>query len=399
MTFLARVVFLALIGATFAAFFVAQELKSRPAVVEVGAQARFFSPNGDGRRDVNRLSVVVRKADDITVGVVDEDGDEIRRLENSVPARPFAPVRVTWDGRTDTGARAPDGLYRLRVGLRRQGRSVVVPRSMIVDTRPPRPLVRRASDQPSVVAPGDPVRFRVRGAGSRRAADVAVWRTDVVPAREVARVPTSPGRVRADWDGRVDGRPAEPGTYLAAARAWDRSGNAGSSAPGLPKLPAEVRGAPGVTVRALAVQLPPGPLRAGTRAQFLVDARGRPYVWSIRRAGATRPVRRGRSTQLRLRLRVPSGASGAYVLNLRAGDHRTAVPFLVQSRNRSPLLVVVPGITWLGREPADESGDGLPDTLERGKPVPLDRLLDGKPEGFDEELGPLFILLGRARVR
>jgi hypothetical protein len=154
-----------------------------------------------------------------------------------------------------------------------------------------------------------------------------------------------------------------------------------------------------VTVRALAVQLPPGPVRAGRRAQFLVDARGRPYRWSIRRAGTTRLLQWGRSEQFRLRIRMPAGPSGAYLLKLRAGRHQTAVPFFVQARNRSALLVVVPAITWLGREPADESGDGLPDTLERGRPVPLDRLLDGKPEGFDEQLGPLFVLLGRARMR
>src|SRR3712207_8397596 len=44
---------------------------------------------------------------------------------------------ICWDGRDDAGARVADGTYRVRVIMRRQGRSVLVPRTIRLDTTPP----------------------------------------------------------------------------------------------------------------------------------------------------------------------------------------------------------------------------------------------------------------------
>ena len=63
MTLFARAVFLVLVAATFAAFFVAQRLKGTPPVVNIGHLTRYFSPNGDGTRDVNAISFSLREAD------------------------------------------------------------------------------------------------------------------------------------------------------------------------------------------------------------------------------------------------------------------------------------------------------------------------------------------------
>ena len=62
MTLVARVTFLVLVGASFSAFFVAQRLKSTPAIIDVGSIARYFSPNGDGNKDVNHVSIRLRSA-------------------------------------------------------------------------------------------------------------------------------------------------------------------------------------------------------------------------------------------------------------------------------------------------------------------------------------------------
>lgn len=391
-----------LVAATFGAFFVAQELKSRPPVVQVNKLTRFFSPNGDGRRDVNSISVVIREADDLTIGIVNADGDRVRRLATNVAARPYQPVRVTWDGRDDEGRRAADGIYRLRVGLRRQGRSVVVQQAITLDTVPPRPLVRAGGDDRAVISPrGGPVPIRIRGAG-RRAPDVSVWRTDVSPARRVARVRASRGG-RAEWDPTPSGGAAAPGIYLIEASARDRAGNVGSSAPGLPRLPDEVRGRPGVTIRALAVQPPVFPQRAGQPIDFLVDSRQRPYRWSSRRLGRARAGSRGSSAtgDARLTIRAPSGASGIHLLEIRSGTQRTRVPYLVQAEQRAPLLVVVPAITWLGRDRIDDDGDGLPNTLERGSAVSWPRPLSGDgglPSGFADHVAPLLVALDRAGI-
>ena len=67
MSQLARVVFALLVAATFGAFFVAQRLKSAESVAEYTQLKRFFSPNGDGRRDVDRITFKVKEADELTV--------------------------------------------------------------------------------------------------------------------------------------------------------------------------------------------------------------------------------------------------------------------------------------------------------------------------------------------
>ena len=112
-TTLARVVFLALVAATFGAFFVAQRLKGAPPVVQLHGQ-RWFSPNGDGRKDRAELTLRVRESDTLTADLIDAAGTPVRRLVTERAIRPSSPVHVRWDGRTDDGAIAPDGVYRVR---------------------------------------------------------------------------------------------------------------------------------------------------------------------------------------------------------------------------------------------------------------------------------------------
>jgi len=128
-TLAARAVFVLLVGATFAAFFVAQRLKSAPRVVQVGHLVKNFSPDGDGRRDLSTMRVRVKERDDVTVTIIDAKGNPVRRIAVSRPMAPGRPVRLAWDGTTDAGDRAPEGIYHVRVSLRRQGRAITVPRT------------------------------------------------------------------------------------------------------------------------------------------------------------------------------------------------------------------------------------------------------------------------------
>jgi len=122
---LAAVVFALLVAATFGAFFVSQRLKNAESVAEYTKLVRVFSPNGDGHRDVERLTFKVTEADRVTATVINRDGERVRRLATDIGVRPERPVTVVWDGRTDGGVRAPDGRYRLQLGLRRSGRTVM----------------------------------------------------------------------------------------------------------------------------------------------------------------------------------------------------------------------------------------------------------------------------------
>src|SRR3954451_18732998 len=402
MTRLARVVFVLLVAATFAAFFVAQRLKNAPSVAEITDVTPFFSPNGDGRGDVDRITFTVKQADRVTVTIVDREGDRVRRLAEGLEVRPGRPVSVVWDGRTDDGLRVGDGRYRLQLGLRRTGRSVVSPGSFNVDTTPPTPVV--ASVSPPIAGPvAGTFEIRVRSIGRRFAPSFRVLRTDVGPPREVARFSGRPGRHRAVWDGRVDGRPAPPGTYMVVVALRDRAGNVGTAPAVMPPIPGAIPGKPGITVRQIAAEPPLEPVRAGQRVQFFVDSRRRAYRWSIRRVGASRPVRRGRGAPGRtLTVRAPGGVSGAYLLPLRSGRWSAAVPFLVQAPERARLLVVVPAITWLGVDKVDDDRDGLPNTLEAGGPVQWPRVIAGArgiPATFADQTAPLLAFLDRARVR
>ena len=167
MTPLARAVFVLLVGATFAAFFAAQRVKGEPAVARVVSLWKVFSPNGDGAKEVNRFEVELRERSEISVDVVDSAGDSVRRLAEKATVGPARPLPLEWDGRTDAGVRVPDGRYRIRVTLRREGRSVVVPRTTLVDTKPPRPRVKQIEPAP-IVAPGTaPIRIEVGSVSMR----------------------------------------------------------------------------------------------------------------------------------------------------------------------------------------------------------------------------------------
>jgi FlgD Ig-like domain/N,N-dimethylformamidase beta subunit-like, C-terminal len=396
---LARVVFALLVAATFGAFFVSQRLKNAESVAEYTKLRHYFSPNGDGVRDRDRISFKVEKADRLTVTVVNLDGDRVRRLATGVEARPERPVTVVWDGRSDDGIRAPDGRYRLQVGLRRTGRTVTIPGAFNVDTTAPKPVV--VSVKPATAGPvAGAFQIHARRVGSRRAPRFRVLRTDVDPPREVARFLGRKGSQRAEWDGKVNGLPAPPGIYMVVVRVRDKAGNLGTAPAVLPPVPGQVRGKPGITVRALAAQPPVVAVRAGERVAFDVDARDRAYRWDVRRVGG-RKVEEGRAAagKRTLVLRSPRGASGVYLLQVRSGSSRTRVPFLVQSRERSKLLVVVPTASWLGVDKIDDDHDGLPNTLEGGGPVEWPRAYTRLPPALAADTAPLLIFLDRAGIK
>src|SRR5436309_231207 len=104
---LARAVFLLLLLATVAAFFVTQKLKSGQPVVERLALQRFFSPNGDGRKEGARIAFRLPRGDRVTVDVVDLDGDRVRRLTDGASLH-RGEHALLWDGRADDGTVPPD---------------------------------------------------------------------------------------------------------------------------------------------------------------------------------------------------------------------------------------------------------------------------------------------------
>ena len=419
MTRLAQGLFAVLVLATFSAFFVAQRLKSSPPKVEIRGVDPVLSPNRDGRKDRGRISFVLQRSDRVDVAIIDGDGDFVREL---IPGREVAPgrlVRAVWNGREDDGRRAPDGEYRARINLRRQGQTLIVPRTIVLDTTPPKPRVlsigpdsgKRPTPELLPRADGKPAEIRFFAPGTRPS--VEIWRTDRPRPRLVTglqietelsndQLPNGVGRTT--WDGTRDGgRRVSPGTYVAVVRSRDAAGNIGRSVPertllGRHKRGQNLQGRGGITIRYLAAQPPMLPTTAGGEYEVAVDARGQTYNWTLRKVGdADIRQRSRRGSGGPLVRRAPRGESGLYLFEARTATRRTTVPVPVDDRKNNRVLVVLPTTTWQGRNLLDDDGDGLPNTLELGMPVRLNRVFArGLPEGITENEGPLLARLHRA---
>ena len=412
MTRLAMGVFGVLVVATFGAFFLAQRLKNSPPVVGEIHVFPFFSPNGDGRFDKARLTFKPKETDDITVAVLDSSGDEVRQLLSSRHVHAGELVRLLWDGLTDDGRRAPDGRYRYRITLRHQGRSVKLASSVRLDTTPPRPRVTSGGPYkvpgPEILPQpdgGDAV-VHLQAPGYRPV--IRLFKTGPGAMRKVLEDDMLPdGATEWRWNGTVNGRPVSPGTYVATIETRDKAGNRGLSPPldrhGLPvatyggKLP----GHGGITVRYLGVLPPYLPTTAGDELDVAVDARGQPWRWSLRRVGTNQSTPSRRKTSARVRLHAPGKESGVYLMRVNTATHATTVPVPVQSREQHRVLLVLPVMTWQGRNSLDDDGDGLPNLLDRGVGVKLGRVYtgDGLPAGFATREAPLLAWLDRNHHR
>ncbi|MEI7626063.1 MAG: FlgD immunoglobulin-like domain containing protein [Actinomycetota bacterium] len=414
MTNFARIAFAALVLSTFGAFFVAQRLKQSPRVVRALTITTAFSPNNSGALDRARIRFELKRSDEVTVSLVDEKGEAVRRLVDNGSVTAGKPTEYFWDGRTDGGAVAPDGSYRVRVTLRREGRSVFFAKSIVLDTTPPRPVVFVTSPKSAkpggspVTRPGTAVKFRFVGP-TRLPTRVYVYCTDDGAPKLVRSFKVARGKLSAIWDGRDDGGViARPGSYLIAVRMADAVLNAATSPVLAPPTKDRPRGRPGVTLRIVSASPPSEPVRAGALATFKIDALGSSYRWQIRRLGSLKPLKgkgfSGRSNAATLRIRAPKAISGLYFLDLTVGGYVTKAPFAVLGAGKRAILVVLPTISWQGRNPVADTDDGLPNTLLRGGPVSLSRAYaplpgrEGVPIGFSAQEGPLLDFLDQNKV-
>jgi flagellar hook assembly protein FlgD len=410
---LAAVVFGVLVIATFGAFFGAQRLKNAPPVLSRLSVFPFFSPNRDGRHDVARVSFEVKETDNVTVAVVNSEDDEVRELMGTRRLVAGELTRLKWDGRDDDGTLLPDGRYRYRITLQHEGRSVIPATSVRLDTTPPRPRVvsigptKGPGPEVLPLPEGGPAEVHLLAPG--RDPVIRLFKMSPgVPRKVLEDDNLSNGAKVWQWDGRTpSGHPVSPGTYLVTIETRDLAGNRGLSPAlnrrGLPVTTygAKLPGRGGIRVSYLAAQPPPTPVVAGTPATFLVDSRRKPYTWTVRRVGSSQVVKRGRKTKPKLRIFAPGGKSGTYLLQIRTATRTTTVPFAVQSRQRQSVLVVLPVMTWQGRNPIDDDGDGLPNLLDEGLGAKLFRVYagDGLPEGFAQRDAPLLAWLDRNHHR
>jgi flagellar hook assembly protein FlgD len=395
----ARAVFALLVVATGAAFFVTQRLKTSDPVVKRLALQRFFSPNGDGRKETAGISFQLPKGDRVTVDVVDGGGDRVRRLADGRRLR-AGTHRLSWDGRADGGRVPDDATYYVRVVLREQGRAVTGPRGIVLTTEAPRPRIVSAGPGRIDSARRVPVTIRFTGPAVVRP-NFRVWRTDG-SVREVARFTVPRGEHTGTWDGLVRGRPAPEGTYAFSVTVQNRALIEGIAPGPLPPRRADARPRTGIRIAGPEAILPMEAVAAGGVARIGVVGGSGALPWRFSRVGSDRALRRGVGRRGQIAFRVPRRVpAGEYVVRIAAGRRPIRVPVTVNKPTPARVLVIVPAITWQGRNPIDDDLDGFADTLDTSPSVPLTRPLAGGalPAGFDREIEPLLDFVQRRKLR
>jgi hypothetical protein len=409
---LVRAVFALLVVATIAAFFVTQQLKSEDALVlRFAAQPRQFSPNGDGTRDRTEIGFDLSRPATVSFYVLDGEGTEIRRLVDDRALAGDTKHRFGWDGRDDDGAMVPDGLYRMRVVQRSEGRVINSSKRVRVDRRAPQ--VKLLEAVPGVITPrrpGERVNVVVRYQGpSNSAPEFRVFRTDEGGEPRVVRRFRGNEDRRGIWHGEVSAgpertEPAPDGDYAFTVTVRDRAGNPVVAPDEIPRA-ATARAGTGVSVRSFTLSGPLEVVPAGSAATLEVGPVDRSFDFVMSRYGDPEPIRSGGRIAGEFRVHVPSDTrTGLYLVRVRAGPHRAVWPLAVaglpQSRRaaeQSRPLVVLPAMSWQGLNPVDDDLDGFADTLPEGRSVGLSRPFrgGGPPPRFSAEVGPLLRYLDR----
>src|SRR5437763_2457410 len=95
-----------------------------------------ISPHFCSARGRANVRIVLRRPDTVTVAVIDTHRHEVATLASAAAYR-RGEAKFQWDGRTDSRTVANDGAYRVRIHLARQHQTIVLPNTMLLDTKAP----------------------------------------------------------------------------------------------------------------------------------------------------------------------------------------------------------------------------------------------------------------------
>jgi hypothetical protein len=152
----------ALLVGSAAAFTRAERLKLAPSPVAKPKFERHLSPTCGCPHSASSLSLLLRRSERLDVSVIDSNGGHVATLADGQDEN-AGRVAFEWDGHDDAGQVVPDGLYRLKVRLEHDRRTILIPKTVLVDTAPPSVRILEADSDP------DGVRVRYRTSESARA--------------------------------------------------------------------------------------------------------------------------------------------------------------------------------------------------------------------------------------
>ena len=293
----------ALLVASGLAFAITERLKLTPSPI-LGTEVpnKFFSPVCECTTDVAIIRFRLRARDTIDVEILDRSGAVVRTLARS-QQEGAGRVEFVWDGRDETGAVAAEGIYKPRVRLLEQRRTITLPNPFRLDVTRPKFLgwaVRPLVFSPDGDGRNDVVLARYRLSERAQVALIVDGRRQVLKRGSKAS-----GVVQ--WFGFIDGKRVEPGRYRVQLGARDLAGNI-------------ARWTTPTVVEARSVALGRRHIAATPGSPFavLVVSDARRVTWRF--AG-----RRGSAPPGTLRLRAPN-VPGRYQLVVSAnGNHARAV--------------------------------------------------------------------------
>jgi hypothetical protein len=302
---LVALVVVGLLGGTAAAFALTEQLKLERSPVYATHVGKLLGPTCTATGCPARIPIrfYLRKSETLTVVIVDSHEHVVRNLLTRT-ARPKGVQRLSWDGRDDAGQVVAAGVYKPRLHLARDRRTILMPNPIRVDTTVPQVTV--AAVRPRVFSPdGDgrrdgPVRIHVRM--SERAQ--ALLYVNGHFRLRLARYSTA-GVLRWFASGFPEGR------YRLTVRAVDLAGNVSPPV-----------SAGSVRIRFVSVRPHVAHVASGARFGFRVRTDARQFRWRLGHAG-------GVSRPGTLVLRAPR--PGRYVLHVTANGHEAQAVVFVGS--------------------------------------------------------------------
>jgi FlgD Ig-like domain len=303
---LTTVTLLGLLVATAAAFAITEHLKLIKSPVYAPQVSKYLSPICRCATDRATVSIKLRHRAAVTVAIVDAHKKTVATLAYR-ELKPRGRAHWTWDGNTDAGQMAPDGIYLPEVALPHRT-FLLVADPIRLDTKAPKVLSASSAKAVLLAGPGRSV--AIRYVFNEQAHPVVyLGRHRVVLGRR-----TRPeGRVK--WAGTVAGRPLPAGRYVLSVGALDVSGN---------ETPAAARKQVTVVVRYIELRPARITVRGGARFSVRVETVAPRWTW---RLGHRHGSRSGKL----LRLRAPT-TRGIYRLVVAEGGHVTTVLVRVRAR-------------------------------------------------------------------
>ena len=278
---LTTVTLLGLLVATAAAFAITEHLKLIKSPVYGTLVSKELSPVCGPHCPTRKAAIRIklRHADRVTVTIVDSHHNRVATVVKSFPMTAHHPMSFHWNGRTGTGALAPDGIYHPWVHLEHARRTFRFINRIVLDTTIPKVL--SAAGEKAVLFPGPGRSFALRYAFSEPAhAVVYLRRHQIIRGRPTRQ------RNQVKWSGTLKGRRLPEGTYVLSIAARDDAGN---------ETPAAERKNVRVVVRYIDVSPRRLTARPGSRLTLHLQSTSPRYTW---RLGRRHGERRGHVLQV-----------------------------------------------------------------------------------------------------